>query len=75
MGELLVRKAVSCRDRIDKLRAALPATAADVLRDERLEAFISFNLFLLVQDATDIGMQMIAARQRGSTRCRSSSRR
>lgn len=43
MGELLLRKALSCRQRVAKIRAALPSTPEDVLRDERLEAFISFH--------------------------------
>jgi uncharacterized protein YutE (UPF0331/DUF86 family) len=62
VGELLLRKALQCRARIEKLRAALPADPSEVLRDERLEAFISFNLFLLVQDAVDLAAHLIAAR-------------
>ena len=51
MGELLLRKALLCRERIEKVRGALPSRPEDVLDDERLEAFLAFNLFLLVQDA------------------------
>lgn len=49
MGGLLLRKMLACRERIAKPRASLPADAEEVKRDERLEAFISFNLFLLVR--------------------------
>jgi uncharacterized protein YutE (UPF0331/DUF86 family) len=62
VGELLLRKALECRTRIGKLRAALPGDPAEVLRDERLEAFIAFNIFLLVQDAVDLAAHLIAAR-------------
>lgn len=62
MGELLLAKMLSCRERIAKLRSALPAVAEDVLKDERLEAFISFHLFLLVQDAIDLAAHLIADR-------------
>lgn len=60
MGEILVKKALACRDRIQKIRAALPANPADIRSDERTEAFISFNLFLLIQDAIDIAAHVIA---------------
>ncbi|MBI2897457.1 MAG: DUF86 domain-containing protein [Deltaproteobacteria bacterium] len=62
MGELLARKMLACRDRIAKLRASLPADAEEVRRDERLEAFISFNLFLLVQDCIDLAAHLVADR-------------
>lgn len=62
MGELLLRKALSCRNRIVKLRGALPAVPEDVLSDERLEAFVSFQLFLLIQDVIDLAAHLIAAR-------------
>ena len=65
MGELLLRKALQCRARIDKIRAALPSDPAEVLRDERLEAFIAFNVFLLVQDAVDLAAHLVAARGLG----------
>jgi uncharacterized protein YutE (UPF0331/DUF86 family) len=62
MGELLLRKALQIRDRIRKLRGALPANPEDVRSDERLESFISFQLFLLIQDAIDLATHLIAAR-------------
>ncbi len=65
MGELLLRKALQCRARIDKIRGALPSDPAEVLRDERLEAFIAFNVFLLVQDAVDLAAHLVAARGLG----------
>jgi hypothetical protein len=43
LGELLLRKAIQIRDRIAKLRAALPARPDSVTEDERLEAFLSFR--------------------------------
>jgi hypothetical protein len=36
MGELLLRKTAQLRDRIAKVRAALPPRAEDVRDDERL---------------------------------------
>jgi uncharacterized protein YutE (UPF0331/DUF86 family) len=60
VGEVLVKKALACRDRIQKIRAALPANPGDIRSDERTEAFISFNLFLLIQDAIDIAAHVIA---------------
>lgn len=60
MGEILLRKLVACRDRIARLRTALPAEPQAILDDERLEAFISFNLFLLVQDSVDLAAHLIA---------------
>lgn len=65
MGELLLRKALLVRDRVAKLRGALPARPEDVLTDERLEAFLSFNLFLLIQDALDLATHLVAARGLG----------
>lgn len=62
MGELLLRKALACRNRIEKIRAALPADASEILADERLEAFVAFNIFLLVQDAVDLAAHLVAAR-------------
>ncbi len=62
MGELLLKKAVACRDRIEKIRRALPAAPEDVLADEKNEAFIAFYLLLLIQDAVDLAMHLIAAR-------------
>ena len=65
MGDLLLRKALQIRDRIGKVRAALPARPEAVLDDERLEAFLSFQLFLLIQDAVDLASHLVAARGLG----------
>lgn len=65
MGELLLRKALACRNRIEKIRAALPADPNQILADERLEAFVAFNIFLLVQDAVDLAAHLVAARGLG----------
>lgn len=65
MSELLIKKLLASRARIEKLRAALPASAADILNDERLEAYICFGLFLLIQDAIDLAAHLIAARALG----------
>lgn len=65
MGELLLRKVLLCRDRLDKLRRALPTDPEEVTRDERTEAFISFHLMLLVQDALDLAMHLIGERGLG----------
>jgi uncharacterized protein YutE (UPF0331/DUF86 family) len=65
MGELLLKKLLASRARIVKLRATLPAAAEDVLQDERLEAYLSFGLFLLIQDAVDLAAHLIAARGLG----------
>lgn len=62
MGELLLRKLLACRQRIERIRAALPASAEEVLADERTEAFIAFNLLLLVQDALDLAAHLVAER-------------
>jgi uncharacterized protein YutE (UPF0331/DUF86 family) len=62
MGELLLRKVILIRDHIAKIRGALPPRAEDVTRDERLEAFISFHLFLMMQDALDLATHLISAR-------------
>ena len=65
VGEHLLRKLVMCRDRIQKIRDALPSDPNDVMKDERLEAFIAFNLFLLVQDAFDLAAHVVAERGLG----------
>jgi uncharacterized protein YutE (UPF0331/DUF86 family) len=65
VGEHLLRKLVLCRERVEKIRSALPDQAEDVLKDERLEAFIAFNLFLLVQDAVDLAAHLVAERGLG----------
>jgi uncharacterized protein YutE (UPF0331/DUF86 family) len=62
VNELLLRKALLVRDRAARIRAALPARAEAVLEDERLEAFLSFHLFLLIQDAVDLAAHLVAAR-------------
>jgi len=65
VGELLLRKALRLRERIDSLRAAL-AGEADVARavatDPRLEAFFAFNLFLAIQDAVDLAAHVVSDR-------------
>lgn len=60
MAELLLRKLLACRERIGKIRAALPADPASVSADERLEAYLSFQLFLLIQDAVDLAAHLVA---------------
>ena len=65
MGELLLKKALLCRDRIEKIRRALPSEPASILTDERTEAFIAFQIFLLVQDSIDLAAHLIAARGLG----------
>jgi uncharacterized protein YutE (UPF0331/DUF86 family) len=50
---------------VEKIRLALPASPEDVLADEKLEAFIAFNLFLLIQDAVDLAAHLIAERGLG----------
>jgi uncharacterized protein YutE (UPF0331/DUF86 family) len=62
MAELLLRKLLACRERIAKLRAALPADPAAVAADERLEAYLSFQLFLLVQDAVDLAAHLVSGK-------------
>jgi uncharacterized protein YutE (UPF0331/DUF86 family) len=65
LGELLVRKALACRQRIAKIRQALPARPEEVLQDERTESFISFQMFLLIQDLVDLAAHMVSARALG----------
>ncbi len=62
MAELLLRKLLACRQRIAKLRAALPADPAAVVADERLEAYLSFQLFLLIQDAVVLAAHLVAGK-------------
>ena len=62
MGELLLRKILACRDRIEKLKDAIPVQAEEVAVDERLEAYLSFHLFLLIQDAVDLAAHLVAER-------------
>lgn len=65
MTEALTRKLLACRQRIERIRRALPARAEEVLEDERLEAFLSFHIFLLLQDAADLATHLVAARGLG----------
>ena len=62
MGDLLLRKILACRERIEKLKNAIPVQAEDIAADERLEAFLSFHLFLLIQDAVDLAAHLVAER-------------
>jgi uncharacterized protein YutE (UPF0331/DUF86 family) len=62
MGELLLRKAIAIRERVAKIRRALPADPNEVRSDERLEAYISFGVFLLAQDVVDLAVHLVAAR-------------
>ena len=62
MVELLLKKALQVRQRLARIRAALPARAEDVLADEKLEAFLAFNIFLLIQDAVDLATHVVAER-------------
>jgi uncharacterized protein YutE (UPF0331/DUF86 family) len=61
VGELLLRKAVAIRDRIARIRGALPSDPRAVAADERLEAFVCFHLFLLAQDVIDMAVHLVAA--------------
>jgi uncharacterized protein YutE (UPF0331/DUF86 family) len=65
MTEALTRKLLACRQRLSRIRAALPARAEQVLEDERLEAFLSFHIFLLLQDAADLATHVVAGRGLG----------
>ncbi len=65
MAELLLRKLLACRERIERIRNSLPRHAADVLADDRLEAFLSFHIFLLIQDLSDIANHLVAAKGLG----------
>ncbi len=65
MGDILLMKVLACRKRIEKIRTALPSVAADVLDDEKAEAFIAFSLFLLIQDAVDLAAHLVAERGLG----------
>jgi uncharacterized protein YutE (UPF0331/DUF86 family) len=62
VGDLLLRKILACRERIEKLKNAIPVQAEDIAADERLEAFLSFHLFLLIQDAVDLAAHLVAER-------------
>jgi hypothetical protein len=44
VGELLLKKALRIRDRIAKLRQALPSDPTEISQDERTEAYIAFAL-------------------------------
>lgn len=65
VGELLLKKALRLRERIDALRQALahePDVARAVTSDPRLEAFLAFNLFLAIQDAVDLAAHLVSDR-------------
>jgi len=64
LGDLLLQKSLRLRERIAKLRAALaaePALLDAISRDEHLEAFLAFNLFLAIQDAVDLAAHVVSA--------------
>ena len=65
MGDLLIKKALGCRGRIVKIRGALPVRPEEILADERTEAFISFQMFLLIQDLVDLAAHLVSARSLG----------
>lgn len=65
MAELLLRKALRLRERIEALRAALLGEAdvrAAVASDPKLEAYLAFNLFLAIQDALDLAAHVVSQR-------------
>jgi uncharacterized protein YutE (UPF0331/DUF86 family) len=62
MGDLLLRKLMLCRERIEKIRTALPSLPEQILDDERNQAFVAFNLFLLIQDAMDLAAHLVSER-------------
>ncbi len=65
MSELLLSKAIACRNRILRIRGRLPDAPEAVLDDEMLEAFLSFHVFLLIQDAVDLAVHMVTAKGLG----------
>jgi uncharacterized protein YutE (UPF0331/DUF86 family) len=65
LAELLLSKILACRDRIERIRRKLPREPASVAADELLEAFLSFNIFLLIQDASDLANHLVAAKGLG----------
>ena len=62
MAELLLKKLLLLRARIGRLRDARPSDPEAIASDERLEAFIAFNLFLAIQDALDLGAHLVTER-------------
>ena len=62
MAELLLNKVLACRERIERIRRKLPQEPASILSDELLEAFLSFNIFLLIQDASDLANHLVAVK-------------
>jgi uncharacterized protein YutE (UPF0331/DUF86 family)/predicted nucleotidyltransferase len=60
--ELPLGKALACRERIEKIGRALPASPEAITEDGRLEAFVACNIFLLAQDAIDLATHLVAAR-------------
>ena len=65
MAELLLRKLIACRERIDRIRSHLPPDPEGVRSNEMLEAFLSFHIFLLIQDASDLANHLVAAKGLG----------
>jgi uncharacterized protein YutE (UPF0331/DUF86 family) len=65
VAELLLNKLLSCRERVERIRNSLPAEPSSVLSDERLEAFLAFQIFLLIQDLSDLANHLVAAKGLG----------
>jgi uncharacterized protein YutE (UPF0331/DUF86 family) len=65
VAEFLLEKLRSCRERIERIRTNLPPDPASVSSDERLEAFLSFQIFLLIQDLSDLANHLVAAKGLG----------
>jgi uncharacterized protein YutE (UPF0331/DUF86 family) len=65
VAELLLNKLIACRERIARIRAHLPADPEAIRRDELLEAFLSFHIFLLIQDASDLANHLVAVKGLG----------
>jgi uncharacterized protein YutE (UPF0331/DUF86 family) len=47
---------------VARLRGALPADPTVLATDEMLEAFVSFHLFLLIQDCVDLAAHLVTSR-------------
>jgi uncharacterized protein YutE (UPF0331/DUF86 family) len=65
VAELLLSKLIACRDRIARIRSRLPADPAAIRQDELLEAFLSFHIFLLIQEASDLANHLVALKGLG----------
>jgi uncharacterized protein YutE (UPF0331/DUF86 family) len=65
LAELLLNKILACRERIERVRRRLPPEPESVLSNELLEAYLSFNIFLLIQDASDLANHLVAAKGLG----------